>query len=258
MLKTASHMKDLTIHASDGEVGNIEEFYFDDERWAIRYMIVNTGHWLSQRQVLISPIFLRQADWENRQLHVALTKKQIENSPAIDTHKPVSRQHESAYMQYYGASNYWGGPYVWGPGSFPEDLAVPFVPAPITPHATLAPEESADSHLRSTAAVAGYHIEASDGEIGHLEDFLIDQDTWKIGYLKVKTHNWLPGKIVLLSPEWVDEVSWPDATVSVGLSRETIKSAPEYIESEPITREYEDRLYHHYGQVARTSRGAGC
>jgi len=109
-LKTASHIKDLTVHASDGEIGSIEEFYFDDERWAIRYMIVNTGSWLSQEQVLISPIFLRRADWANKQLIVALTKEQIRNSPKIDTHKPVSRQHESAYMDYYGASWYWADP----------------------------------------------------------------------------------------------------------------------------------------------------
>jgi len=234
-LKTASHMTDLTVHASDGEIGSIEEFYFDDERWAIRYMIVNTGAWLSQQQVLISPVFLRRADWANKQLVVALTKEQIQNSPKIDTHKPVSRQHESAYMDYYGASYYWGGPYVWGPGSFPEDLVVP-VPAP------RAPAERA-----SAAAVTGYGIEASDGEIGHVEDFVIDQDTWKIRYLEVKTRNWWPGKMVLISPEWVEKVSWPESKVSVGLSREAIRSAPEYIESRPITRDYEDQLHLHYG-----------
>jgi sporulation protein YlmC with PRC-barrel domain len=244
VLKTASHIKDLTVHASDGEIGSIEEFYFDDERWAIRYMIVNTGSWLSQEQVLISPIFLRRADWANKQLIVALTKEQIRNSPKIDTHKPVSRQHESAYMDYYGASWYWGGPYVWGPGSFPEDLAVPVPSRPLA-----AERESADSHLRSTAAVTGYGIEASDGEIGHVGDFVIDQETWKIRYLEVKTRNWWPGKMVLVSPEWVEKVSWPESRVSVGLSREAIKSAPEYIESRPITRDYEERLHLHYGRA---------
>jgi sporulation protein YlmC with PRC-barrel domain len=206
-------MKDLTIHASDGEIGSIEEFYFDDEMWAIRFMIVNTDDWLSQEHVLISPIFLRRADWGSKQLRVALTKKQIENSPKINTNKPVSRQHESAYMDYYGASYYWGGPYMWGPGSFPEDLAIP------APARSVAGErQSADSHLRSTAAVTGYRIEASDGEIGHVEDFVIDQDTWKIRYLEVKTRNWLPGKMVLISPEWVEKVSWPESNVSVGLA----------------------------------------
>jgi sporulation protein YlmC with PRC-barrel domain len=237
-------MKDLTIHASDGEIGSIEEFYFDDERWAIRYMIVNTGDWLSQEQVLISPIFLRGADWESKQLRVALTKKQIANSPKIDTHKPVSRQHESAYLDYYGASYYWGGPYVWGPGSFPEDLAIP-----VAARSVAGERESADSHLRSTAAVTGYRIEATDGEIGHVEDFVVDQETWKIRCLEVKTRNWLPGKMVLISPEWVEKISWPDSIVSVGLSRESIKSAPEYIESRPITRDYETQLHRHYGQA---------
>ncbi|MDQ2950497.1 MAG: PRC-barrel domain-containing protein [Acidobacteriota bacterium] len=119
MLETAGHMKDSTIHATDGEIGRVEEFYFDDEKWTIRYLIVNTGDWLSGRQVLISPIFLRQVDHGGKQLHIALTKKQIEKSPEIDTHRPVSRQDETANMDYYGSSYYWGDPYLWGPVSLP-------------------------------------------------------------------------------------------------------------------------------------------
>ena len=135
-------------------------------------------------------------------------------------------------------------PVKWGPGSFPEDLAIP-APA----RSVSGERQSADSHLRSTAVVTGYRIEASDGEIGHVEDFVIDQGTWKIRYLEVKTRNWLPGKMVLMSPEWVEKVSWPESNVSVGLSRETIKSAPEYIESRPITRDYENLLHRHYGRA---------
>ena len=242
MLVNTAEWKGLAIRATDGEIGKVDEFYFDDDSWAIRYLTVETGGWMGGRPVLISPISVVHADWPARRLDVALTKEQIQNSPKIDTHKPVSRQHESAYMDYYGASYYWGGPYVWGPGSFPEDLVVP-VPAPRAP----AERASADSHLRSTAAVTGYGIEASDGEIGHVEDFVIDQDTWKIRYLEVKTRNWWPGKMVLISPEWVEKVSWPESKVSVGLSREAIRSAPEYIESRPITRDYEDQLHLHYG-----------
>ena len=81
MLKNVIHLKDFTIRATDGEIGTLEQFYFDDETWAIRYLVVNTGGWLSGRLVLVSPIALRQAEWQSKRLDVALTKKQIENSP---------------------------------------------------------------------------------------------------------------------------------------------------------------------------------
>ena len=167
-------------------------------------------------------------------------------------------------MDYYGSSYYWGGPYLWGTVSFPEDLAIPVETQPL-----IADRRSADSHLRSTAAVTGYHVEASDGEIGHVENFLTDQGTWKIRYLDVKTRNWLPGQKVLLSSAWVVGVSRAKSRVSVGLSRETIKSTPEYIESRPITTKYENQLHLHcdkrpYGfnelkhDIRRFNKGVCC
>ena len=108
--------------------------------------------------------------------------------------------------------------------------------------------QSTDSHLRSTGGVTTYEIQADDGEIGHVDSFILDDETWAIRYLEVATRNWWPGKKVLVSPAWIKEVSWTQSRVCISLSREAIRSAPEYVESEPITREYEDRLYFHYGQ----------
>ncbi len=115
MLTNASHLKGLVIQATDGTIGTVDQFYFDDETWAIRYLTVETDGWLGDRQVLISPISVVHTDWQGKRLDVALTKKQVENSPNIDTHKPVSRQHETTYMGYYGYPFYWGGPNLWGP-----------------------------------------------------------------------------------------------------------------------------------------------
>jgi hypothetical protein len=109
-------------------------------------------------------------------------------------------------------------------------------------------KESADSHLRSTEAVTGYNIEAADGEIGHVDGFLVDDEAWAIRYIEVATRNWWPGKKVLVSPAWIERVSWMESKVYVGLSREAIKNGPEYAESTPITREYENQLYVHYGR----------
>ena len=125
MLTNARNLKGFAIRATDGEIGTVDQFYFDDETWAIRYLMVETGGWLGGRRVLISPISVVRADWQAKRLDVSLTKKQVENSPDIDTHKPVSRQHEAAYLGYYGYPNYWGGPYMWGPAFYPAGLANP-------------------------------------------------------------------------------------------------------------------------------------
>jgi len=77
---------------------------------------------------------------------------------------------------------------------------------------------------------------------------VIDDEAWAIRYMEVATRNWWPGKKVLVSPAWIERVSWADSRVFVGLSRDAIQNGPEYIEAEPITREYENRLYFHYGR----------
>ena len=249
MLRNVNHLKGFAIRATDGEIGTVEQFYFDDETWAIRYLVVNTGGWLPGRLVLVSPMALRQAEWQSKRLDVALTKKQVEDSPPIDTHKPVSRQHEAVYLGYYGYPYYWGGPNLWGLTSYPAGLAVQReVVTEAEAAQARAGKESADSHLRSTNEVTGYHIEAADGVIGHVKDFIIDDETWAIRYLEVDTRNWLPGKTVLVSPQWIDNVSWPDSKVYVDLSRESVKNGPEWIESMPFTRDYENRLYDYYAR----------
>ena len=236
MLKNVTHLRDFALRALDGEIGKVDQFYFDDETWAIRYLVVNTGSWLSGRQVLISPFALGQTDWESKQLEVVLTKKQVEGSPDINTHKPVSRQHEADHLEYYGYPFYWEGPYLWGSMTDPAGLAMQR-PAVTEASSSRAGTESADSHLRSTKVVTGYHIEATDGEIGHVEDFIVDTYTWAIQYIEVNTRNWWPGKKVLISPHWIERVSWTDSKIYVDLSRETIKNSPEYVE--PVTRDSE-------------------
>jgi hypothetical protein len=246
MLTNVTFLKGLVIHATDGELGHVDQLYFDDETWAVRYLTLDIGGWLGGRQVLISPFSVIHADWPSKRLDVALTKKQVENSPDINTHQPVSRQHEAEYNRYYGYPYYWGGPYLWGPALCPVGFASPSTAFPETPEGTI-PRESVDSHLRSTEAVTGYHVEASDGEIGHVDGFVVDDEAWAIRYIEVATRNWLPGKKVLVSPAWIKRVGWTDSKVYAALSRDAIREAPEYLVSRPITREYENRLYFHYG-----------
>jgi len=243
LLRNVTRLRNFEIRARDGEVGTLDQFYFDDETWAIRYLVVNTGIWLSGRLVLVSLLALHQAAWESRRLDVTLTKKQVEDSPPIDTHQSVSRQHEAGYPGYYGDPSYWAAP------NYPAALAVrKEAVAEAEALQANAGKEPADTHLRSTDAVTGYHIEAADGEIGHVRDFIVDDETWDIRYLEVDTQNWWPGKKVLVSPQWIKRVSWLDSKVYVDLTRETIQNGPEWIESIPVTREYEHRLYDYYAR----------
>jgi hypothetical protein len=255
MLRNTTHLKGFTIRATDGELGTVDQLFFDDKTWAIRYLAIETGGWLGGRRVLISPISVIHTDWPSERLDVVLTKKQVEDSPNIDTHQPVSRQHEAEYYGYYGYPFYWDGPYLWGPAFYPAGLA-PSVAASREALADRIAKESTDSHLRSIEVVTGYNIEATDGEIGHVHGFLVDDEAWAIRYMEVATRNWWPGKKVLVSPAWIDRLSWMDSIVYVGLSREAIKDAPEYVESTPITREYENRLYSHYGRPPYWLHGA--
>ena len=191
--------------------------------------------------MLISPYALVSVNKEEEQIGINLTKKQIEDSPSLDSDKPVSRQFEETYYGYYGWPMYWGGPYMWG--------SYPYIVRDRDKWKESTQGEKAwDPHLRSTNAVSGYNIQAKDGEIGHVEDFIIDDETWAIRYLIIDTRNWWPGKKVLVSPLWIERVSWNEFKVFVSLSRESIKQSPEYSEESLLTRDYETKLHRHYNR----------
>ncbi|HEY8460314.1 MAG TPA: PRC-barrel domain-containing protein [Blastocatellia bacterium] len=226
MLINAHNLKGAAIIARDGAIGEVDDFYFDDEMWTVRYLVVNAGAWLFRREVLISPISIERVDATNNQIFVNLTRDQVKNSPDIDTQKPVSRQHETAFMDYYGYPYYWGGPYLWGDAAFPATLALPpALESQIAAAATARwreSEESYDEHLRSVKEVKGYHVEASDGEIGHVDDFVIDDNDWAIRFIVIKTGGWLSGRKTLISPGAIEGISWTESKMFVGLTRDQI------------------------------------
>jgi hypothetical protein len=239
MLSNAKTLKGYKLHSLDGEIGKVKEFYFDDQHWAIRYLVADTGDWLTGRQVLISPYALVDVNKEKQYITIDLTKKQIEDSPSLNSDTPVSRQFEEAYYGYYGWPNYWAGPYMWGP--------YPYLVRDREKWRASNPGGKAwDPHLRSTHDVGGHHVQAVDGEIGHVEDFIIDDEMWAIRYLIIDTRNWWPGKKVLISPQWIERVSWRKSKVFVNLIRETIQQSPEYTEESLLNRDYETGLHRHY------------
>jgi hypothetical protein len=246
MLRKTKDLKRFKLGARDGDIGHIKEFYFDDQKWTVRYLVADTGHWLTHRKVLISPFAITGVhSTPHNAVDVNLTKKQIEESPPIETHKPVSRQYEEKYSQYYGWPYYWPGPLLWGPVPYP-GLYLPEAPPAQPPADQKTPGE--DSHLRSTSEVTGYEIQALNDHFGHVEEFMIDDRAWRIRYLVIDTRKWLPGKKVLLSPNWISSVSWPEAKVYIDLDRETVQRSPEYDADKDITREYEEQLFEHYNR----------
>jgi uncharacterized protein YrrD len=241
MLDKAKILKGFKLHAKDGEIGSVEEFYFDDKHWTVRYLVVDTGNWLMGREVLISPYAVTSVDRDLKTISVNLTKKQIEDSPLIESHKPVSRQFEDSYYAYYGWPSYWDGPYAWGSYSYASEARDHW-------DRVRRNEENGDRNLRSTKDVTGHHIQASDGEIGHIEDFIIDDDSWTIRYLVVDTQNWWPGKTVLISPLWIESISWIEAKVFILMSKEDVRKSPEYNETALLERGYEELLHRHYNR----------
>lgn len=253
MLRSVKSLEGFAIGATDGTFGKVKDFYFDDEAWVIRYIVVDTSAWLGGRDVLVSPYAIHQPDWAGNILPATISKKQIENGPGIETDKPVSRQYERTYLGYYGYPYYWGGCSLWGdnyyPGTYRQGMDAQdydgysgYLRAPSA--------DDGDPHLRSCNAVKGYHIRANDGEIGHVQGFLLDDATWSIRYLIVNTSNWWVGHKVLVSPEWIKKVSWSGSYVDVSLDRQAVKDAPAYDEDALYSRDAEAALYDHYVRKA--------
>ena len=228
MLQSIKQLYGDKLGASDGEIGHVKDFYFDDQNWAVRYLVADTGSWLPGRLVLISPHAFGSLDQTGKVLRVNLTRKQIENSPSIESRKPVSRQYEEEYYRYYGWPFYWQGDGLWGMSGFPI-LELPSNPLPDEPAAANgAQPERADAHLRSTQAVNGYHLQASDGIIGHVCDFMMDARSWAIRQLVVKTGHRFYGKEVQLPTRTVDWISWDESKVFVNLTGEAVEKSPEH------------------------------
>ncbi|MEO6950885.1 MAG: PRC-barrel domain-containing protein [Polyangia bacterium] len=249
-------LEQYKVGATDGDLGKVSDFFFDDERWVIRYMVADTtGFWHQAHRVLVSPIAFREVDWSARVFHLALTQDKLAHSPSVDVDKPVSRQYESDLGQYYGWSPYWGyaGTFDWGLGVQPSSLrSEPWKNVQRTKN---------DLHLRSAMEVTHYGVQATDGHIGRISDFIVDDETWNIRYVVVDTSPWWTGKHVLVSPSWVKRVSWSDREVHFAVSREAIKTAPEWEAGTSVDRPYEERLHEHhrrrgYWLAAEDSRGA--
>jgi hypothetical protein len=248
MLRTAGSLKGYKIHASDGDLGRVEEFLFDDSRWVVRYLGVRTGGWLRRREVLLTPLAIGEVNWENRSIEVALTRAQVESSPPIESDRPVSRQKEIEYFDYYRLPYYWTGAGIFGVG--PTGLGMP------NPSlyelreregepgaAERAPK--GDPHLRTDAEIHGYRIVAEGEPHGRVKDVVVDDRDWTVRYLLTEREG---GGSGLVSPAWVSRISWEDREVRLDLTVEQLAAAPPFESMERLGREYETRLHAHYAR----------
>jgi len=246
---SVKELRHFIVGATDGDIGEVKDVYFDDEHWAIRYMVVETGRWLNGRKVLVSPISVRDVVWDDRIVNVDLSRQQVRDSPSIDTDKPVSRQHEVEYYNYYGYPNYWEGSNPWGLGFYP----VPWVGASADGVLSAQRTDQArvrephprddrrpgDAHLRSTREVIGYEIMATDGTIGSVEDFLFDDARWIVDYMVVDTRKWLRGKHVLIPPQHVASISWSEHEVYLTVAQQAVETSPEYEPTDSLPQAHE-------------------
>lgn len=244
MLQSARKLNGFAIAATDGDIGKISDMYFDDQKWAIRYFVVDTGGWLTGRKVLISPISVQEIDWDRHSVRVNLNRQQIKASPGIDTEQPVSRQQEAELFRHYDYPLYWTGPLLWGFGAFPPLGGLLHHGRDETEdEAGDTDIDHADSHLRSGNEVIGYDIQETNGLIGHVEDFLLDKRDWSIRFMVVSTRQWWPGKHVLISPQLIQEVNWPTRHVVVNVTREAVENSPEYDPAHPPADDDSADLY---------------
>lgn len=267
MLIVGSALKGYAIEASDGRIGTVKTFLFDDRTWKIRWLVIDTGTWLTGRQVLIHPSAIGQPDHEEQHLPVHLTKAQVEASPDIQQDQPVTMQMQSHLYGYYGWDPLWG-PDFYGAGMSGMGMAglgasglgmagLGMGGGSGTPYLSEAREmeadtmqrgdEGGDPHLRSMTAVRGYHIHATDGSIGHVENFLLDDATWAIRYLIIDTRNWWPGAHVLVSPYAVASIDWDENQIRLNVSRNQVKTSPPWDPVAVVDKIYEQRLHGHYG-----------
>jgi len=252
MLRKVTDLHGYTLQATDGEIGKVKDVFFDDEKWTIRYLVVEAGGWLNSRQVLISPYSIAGVN-DNGSISVRLTQDQVKHSPDIDTHQPISRRLEGNLSSYYGLGNYWIGPELWGSGAYPvvRDPEVPgggHVPSRAEELLERGSDDPEDYHLRSADNVKGYHIQGTDEEIGHVQDFVFDDETWAMRYFIVDTRNWWPGgRKVLIATHWIDQIDWAQSIVRIGLTQDQIRKSPEYDPDHPLDRHMEDTIHTHYG-----------
>jgi sporulation protein YlmC with PRC-barrel domain len=261
MLLRAKTLKSYSMLASDGELGSLDDFYFDSDTATIRYFVGDTRTWFFGGKVLLSPLSFKEIDRSNERIAVNATKDQIKDSPKPEEHEPITRRYEQQLSSYYGWENYWAD------NAARRDITgfqahAPMMPPIFNPegpreeHDGLKSDEAhaseqqyrEDQQLISVEDIKGYKVHTADGEAGKIHDCVIDDEDWKIRYFVVNVGGFFNKELVLVSIDWLNDVSWRDHTITFDLENKRIEDAPEFVSDQPITREDEAALYEHYNR----------
>ena len=228
MVHSIKRLISYKLSALDGMIGHLKDFYFDDGQWTIRYAVAEAGTWLRSRQVLLSPHAFGEIEPEEKSFALQLSREQVKNAPPIDTQKPVSRQYEEEYHQYYGWPYYWQGAALWGMSGFPvlHQRSGPY----LGEQRRLTDRKAGDGLLRSFQIVSGYSVQSRDGSVGRVTDFLVDGESWEIQASVVDVGSRLSGKRVLVSPTQIERISWDRSTIDLNVPRSDILQAPVFDE----------------------------
>ena len=251
MLQVISPLEGFAIEATDGRIGKVVDFLFDDASWKVRWLVVECGTWLKGRKVLIHPQAVTHSGFEDEQFDVRLTKAQVESSPSWLEHQPVSQQMQNRLYDHYDWNPAWNGLY---PGSVVGAMTSPMMAPPYLglqmnsePRAEVADDQEGDPHLRSVVEVIGYHVHAVDGDIGHVENFMFESQDWSLQYFVVDTSNWWLGKRVLIATQAVKAVEWSDRHIRLDVSREQVKTSPVWDPIIAFNELERTHLHRHYG-----------
>ena len=257
MLWKASAIREYKLLASDGEIGAVKDVLFDDRTWTARWLVVDTGLWLFGRKVLLPVSALGKPNFDLRHLSVQLTRQQVKDSPSVDTDLPVSRHIETHVYNHYGWDPYWYGGLapmgIAGPGTTMFMPRQGFDAEPQYPTATGPMPDDGDPNMRSADAVTGYHIEATDGEIGHAEDFLFDADNWQIRYIEVNTKHWWGGQKVVIAPALIREIDWLSGLIYLNVDIGKVKASPVYDPAMTEDGNFNDRFHEHFWPTVKES-----
>jgi sporulation protein YlmC with PRC-barrel domain len=273
MLRSLESIRGHSISATDGEVGSVSDFVLDGGTWKVRYLVVNTGSWLSERLVLLPPDVTIASDWNRNRVDVALTREQVKNSPGIEGHETASQKAEAESSGHHGWSHVFsvrGGaapaarpvpPF----GAMPSRVLESEVPSagrtsledvPRTDSGTLPDEKATDKRdeprdedaLYSYRELTKYEASAEDGVVGKVVDVVVDDRAWDARYLVIVTGGWLRGRTVVVAPQWVRFVNWRGKDIRLDVTRGEVEGSPVFDPESPINRVFEERLYDYYGR----------
>lgn len=229
MYYLTSTLKKYSIYATDGEMGKVHDLYFDDERWGLRYAVVDSRKWLPGRRVLLSPATFDSINDEEGFVKANEDKETIRNSPKVPEGQPITKEVEKSLTGYYGWSRYWTDSLVGGIQPRPYNDLRNEALAKDQMQQELNLNNDKDHDLRSAGETMDYKVHADNGKLGHAADLVFDDHYWKMRYLVVQGEG-LPNEdqYYLIDLQDVESVDWFDGDIYVKGSLESIKNKKSY------------------------------